>query len=117
MNMHSAICQPLSEVMYEGKLQADINNDKQAITITNPTLITQSHGILSIPVAHKGRSQSSSEEVVVVQVLIDELKTGSFTYKKGIIHAITEQDILVIAPLGWLVRVWVFDIMGAMINH
>ena len=98
MNMHSAICQPLSEVMYEGKLQADINNDKQAITITNPTLITQSHGILSIFVAHKGRTQSSIEEVAVVQALINELKTDSFTDKNGQTRAITKQDIRVIAP-------------------
>ena len=104
MNMHSAICQPLSEVMYEGKLQADINNDKQAITITNPTLITQSHGILSIPVAHKGRSQSSSEEVVVVQVLIDELKTGSFIDKNRQTRAITEQYIRVITPYNMQVN-------------
>jgi hypothetical protein len=102
--MHSAICQPLSEVMYEGKLQADANNDKQSIIIPQPKRITQINGILSISVVHKGRTQSSIEEVDVVQKLINELKTGSFTNKDGQTQQITEQDILVVAPYNMQVN-------------
>ena len=102
--MHPAVCQPLSEVVYEGKLQADADNEKQAITIAQPKLITQKNGILSVPVEHKGNTQSSEEEVIVVQQLIDELKTGSFTNKDGQSRPITDQDILVVAPYNMQVN-------------
>jgi uncharacterized protein len=102
--MHPAICQPLSEVMYEGKLQADATNKNQAITIDQAKLITQKNGILSVPVEHKGNIQSSEEEVLVVQQLIDELKTGSFTNKDGQTRAITDKDILVVAPYNMQVN-------------
>ena len=102
--MHPAICQPLSDVMYEGKLQADANNEKQVITIDQPKLITQKNGILSVPVQHKGNTQSSEEEVIVVQQLIDELKTGSFTNKDGQSRQVTDQDILVVAPYNMQVN-------------
>lgn len=102
--MHPAICQPLSEVMYEGKLQADANNEKQAINIAQPKLITQKNGVLSIPVVHKGRTQCSIEEVKVVQELIDELKTGNLTSKDGQTRAITDKDILVVVTYNMQVN-------------
>ncbi len=46
--MHPAVCQPLSEVVYEGKLTADKANQNQAIHIENPNYITQQNGILPI---------------------------------------------------------------------
>ena len=102
--MHPEVCQPVSEVVYEGKLQADAANEKQAITISQPKLITQKNGILSVPVKHKGKTQSSEEEVIVVQQLIDELKTGSFTNKDGQSRPITDKDILVVAPYNMQVN-------------
>ena len=102
--MHPAVCAPLSEIVYEGKLQADADNSKQLITIPKPKLITQSHGILSVAVQHEGNTQSSEEEVLVVQRLIAELKTGTFTNKKGQQKPITDADILVIAPYNMQVN-------------
>jgi uncharacterized protein len=102
--MHPAVCAPLSEIVYEGKLRADADNSKQLITIPKPKLITQSHGILSVAVQHEGNTQSSEEEVLVVQRLIDELKTGTFTNKDGQQNSITEADILVIAPYNMQVN-------------
>jgi predicted RecB family nuclease len=102
--MHPAICQPLSDVMYEGKLQADAANKNQAITIDQPKRITQENGILSVTVQHECNSQSSEEEVIVVQQLIDELKTGSFTNKDGHSRRITDKDILVVAPYNMQVN-------------
>lgn len=102
--MHPAVCAPLSEIVYEGKLQADADNSKQLITIPKPNLITQSHGILSVTVQHEGNTQSSEEEVLVVQQLIAELKTGTFTNKDGQQNPITDADILVIAPYNMQVN-------------
>jgi uncharacterized protein len=102
--MHPAVCAPLSEIVYEGKLQADEDNSKQAINIPKPLLVTQAHGVLSVSVTHEDNIQSSEEEVWVVQQLVDELKTGAFTNKAGQQTPITEADILVIAPYNMQVN-------------
>jgi uncharacterized protein len=102
--MHPEVCAPLSEIVYEGKLQADADNSKQTITLPKPSLITKAHGILSVSVEHEGNSQSSEEEVQLVQQLIAELKTGTFTNKDGQQNPITDADILVIAPYNMQVN-------------
>ena len=102
--MHPEVCAPLSEIVYEGKLQADADNSKQTITLPKPSLITKAHGILSVSVEHEGNSQSSVEEVQLVQQLIAELKTGTFTNKDGQQNPITDADILVIAPYNMQVN-------------
>jgi uncharacterized protein len=102
--MHPAVCAPLSEIVYEGKLQADEDNSKQAINIPKPLLVTQAHGVLSVSVTHEDNIQSSEEEVWVVQQLVDELKTGTFTNKAGQQTPITDADILVIAPYNMQVN-------------
>jgi uncharacterized protein len=102
--MHPDVCQPLSEVVYEGKLQADEDNIHQAIIIPEPKLITKKNGILSIPVEHEGNVSSSIEEVMVVQQLIDELKTGTFIDKSRQEKPITDADILVVAPYNMQVN-------------
>lgn len=102
--MHSAICEPLSQIVYEGKLKADEANDQQVITINQPKLVTKSSGILSITTQHEGNSQSSLEEVAVVQNIIDELKTGTFTNKDGLKTQITNKDILIVAPYNMQVN-------------
>jgi uncharacterized protein len=103
--MHSAVCEPLSEIVYEGRLQADADNNKQVITIPNPNLITQAYGIVSVTVQHEENSQNQSiEEVIIIQQLINELKTGTFTNKNGKKSPITDNDILVIAPYNMQVN-------------
>jgi len=102
--MHPDVCAPLSEIVYEGKLQADADNSKQTINLPKPSLISKAHGILSVSVAHEGNSQSSVEEVQLVQQLIAELKTGTFTNKDGQQNPITDDDILVIAPYNMQVN-------------
>ncbi len=102
--MHPNVCQPLSEVVYEGKLQADAANKIQSIAIENPKLITKQNGILSLSVPHQGNSHSSVEEELIIKQLIEELKTGSFTNKLGICKPISDDDILVVAPYNMQVN-------------
>ena len=102
--MHPNVCKPLSEIVYEGRLQADKQTAKQSINLSVPKLVTQSTGILSIPVRHQYNTQSSVEEVLQVQQLVDELKTGSFTNNKGQTHPITDDDILIVAPYNMQVN-------------
>jgi len=102
--MHPDVCQPLSEIVYEGKLQADKDNANQSIYIKQAKHITKPNGVLSIAVQHSGNTQSSEEEVIVVQQLINELKTGTFTDKKGNISPIADSDILIITPYNMQVN-------------
>lgn len=102
--MHPNVCQPLSEIVYEGKLKSDKQTEIQSINVDKPTLVTQANGILSISVQHEDNTQSSEEEVIKVQHLIDELKTGTFTNNKGEENPITDEDILVVAPYNMQVN-------------
>ena len=102
--MHPYVCQPLSEIVYEGKLKADKDNANQSIYINQAKYITKPNGVLSIAVQHAGNTQSSEEEVIVIQKLINELKTGTFTDKNGNISPVTDNDILIIAPYNMQVN-------------
>ena len=96
--MHQDICKPLSEIVYEGKLQADVANGNQKIEISSPLLVTKQKGILPIFVDHIGNTQSSEEEVKKIKEIIFELKTGFFINKDNISEPITNKSILIIAP-------------------
>ena len=103
--MHPNVCEPLSEVIYEGKLQADAPNKNQAILLENRTLITQESGILTIWLDHDGNTQSSEEEAAIVNALLQELKLGRFRNKKNEVAAISlEEDVLVVAPYNMQVN-------------
>lgn len=102
--MHPDICQPLSEVVYEGRLQADADNSHQAIHIPKPQAITQTHGIMRVTVPHEGNTQKSEQEVSKIQDLLAELQTGQYTDKQGQAHRITDQDILIVAPYNMQVN-------------
>ncbi|MFT5815308.1 MAG: superfamily I DNA and/or RNA helicase, partial [Psychroserpens sp.] len=102
--MHPDVCKPLSEIVYEGKLTSDAKTKLQSINIDSSKLITKSYGILPITVKHKGNRQSSEEEVIKIQQLIDELKTGTFTNSKGEVSPISDANILIIAPYNMQVN-------------
>ena len=50
--------------------------------------------LLPITVNHEGNTQSSEEEAVKIQQLIDELKTGTVTNNEGTVSSITDSTIL-----------------------
>lgn len=102
--MHPDVCKPLSDVVYAGRLTSDKKAGLQSINIDSPNLIYQSYGVLPITVNHKGNTQCSDEEVVKIQQLIDELKTGTFTNNKGMALPINDEDILIIAPYNMQVN-------------
>jgi predicted RecB family nuclease len=102
--MHPAVCQPLSEVVYEGKLKSAQNNDRQRISVPDSKLIKQSHGVMVVNVEHDGNRQSSEEEAEVIGQLIAELKTGCYTDKHGETYPITDKDVMVVAPYNMQVN-------------
>jgi len=102
--MHPAVCSPLSEVVYEGKLHAAKNNERQTISVPDSRLVTKSHGVMVVNVDHDGNRQSSEEEAAVICALIDELKRGYYSDKNSEKHPISDGDILVIAPYNMQVN-------------
>jgi predicted RecB family nuclease len=110
--MHPAICKPLSDVVYEGKLSTDPSNKNQAVEVKNKQLITQSSGILIIPVEHEDNTQCSEEEVAVVQQIINELKSSFFIDKAQNKRLITTDDILVVAPYNMQVNLLKEKLVG-----
>jgi predicted RecB family nuclease len=102
--MHPAVCHPLSEVVYEGKLKPAKNNDRQRVSVPDSKLIKQTHGIMVVNVEHDGNRQSSEEEAQVIEQLINELKTGYFTNKHDESYPILDDDILVVAPYNMQVN-------------
>jgi uncharacterized protein len=102
--MHPAVCDPLSKVVYEGKLFSDAAMVNQSIHMPKQNLITIENGILWLPVKHEGNTQSSQEEVEHIQRIISELLTGSFTDKEKNTRSMTEEDILVVAPYNMQVN-------------
>ena len=110
--MHPAICKPLSDVVYEGKLSTDPSNQNQAVEVKNKQLITGPTGILFIPVEHEDNTQCSEEEVVVVQQIINELKSSLFIDKAQKKQLITTDDILVVAPYNMQVNLLKEKLVG-----
>ncbi|MDP2097634.1 MAG: AAA domain-containing protein, partial [Methylobacter sp.] len=102
--LHPAVCLPLSEVVYDGKLKAAKNNDRQCVSVPDSKLIKQAHGVMVVNVEHDGNRQSSEEEVDVIQRLINDLKMGRCTAKNGESRPIADEDILVVAPYNMQVN-------------
>ncbi len=102
--MHPAVCEPLSKVVYEGKLVSDAATQNQAIVIPKPEAIHQQNGVIWLPLAHEGNTQCSQEEVEHIKKLIKELLTGTFQDKHHQTLPMTENDILVVAPYNMQVN-------------
>ena len=103
--MHGEICSLLSQHVYENRLEAHGDNDRQAITNPSPSRVTQSSGILFVPSEHNQDSTTSSEdEAQLVEELVQELLTCSFTDKQGITRNLTLEDIMIIAPFNLQVK-------------
>jgi uncharacterized protein len=95
--LHPDVCAFTSELFYEGRLTSRPENSKQRLSAGDPLGGT---GLRFAPVEHSGNQNESPEEVERVAALVDGLlRTGAtWTDKKGETHALTLEDILVVAP-------------------
>lgn len=96
--MHTDICGVLSKHVYDDRLKAPEENGNQRIPNPTKTLIPKESGILFYPCEHEGNTSSAPEEVAQVRKIFNELLTCSFRDKEGGGRALTEKDIMVIAP-------------------
>lgn len=103
--MHPAVCHPISEGVYEGRLTAAPACAAQSLVLkasADPAL--QPQGVVYVPVPHSQRSQSSPEEAQRIRQLYDSLLQQQWTDRTGTTRPITSEDILVVAPYNAQVR-------------
>jgi len=104
--MHSSINKFISEAIYEGKLIAEHDNDKQSITVPGEYngVVNKSAGIIYVPVEHEGNTQASDEEVVQIVRIAKDLLGRVFTDKHGESRKINWNDILFVSPYNFQVN-------------
>lgn len=95
--MHPEVTAFVSELSYEGRLDSAPGRERQAISGEGPL---SGAGLRWTPVAHDGCSAESDEEAAAVASLAKDLLTRSWTDDAGVERALTEDDILVVAPFN-----------------
>jgi hypothetical protein len=98
--MHSKVNDYISNAIYEGKLKADVDNDKQVIDVPESYkgVLDKSAGVILIPVEHQGNTQASDEEVEAIKQHAHELLGRRYTNKDNEVSFITWSDMLFVAP-------------------
>ena len=103
--MHPDVCRFISDAVYDGRLEAEPNNVNQSLLLNeraHPAL--KPTGIRYLPVQHDACSQRSEEEATLVLELVTNLLEQNYRDKKGNVHPITLDDILVVAPYNMQVN-------------
>lgn len=98
--MHPDVCDFVSSLMYEGRLGAISDCERQGITCA----AWPATGIVHVPVDHAGNSRSSDEEAEAVARIVGDLLAGEWRQADGSEHAIRPVDIMVVAPYNAQVR-------------
>lgn len=103
--MHPAVCDPVSEGVYEGRLQPDQSCEQQRLLLgTDADPALRPNGVVWVRVAHADRSQNAPEETERIDTLYRSLLAQRWVNHKGEERAITVADILVLAPYNAQVR-------------
>ena len=117
--MAPAVCQFISDAVYDGRLHPEADNAKQRLLLpplqkggrggfckgkNAPDPILTESGIRFLPVTHAGNSQKSPEEAARIRALYDNLLHQHFIDRNGKKHRIGIDDILVVAPYNMQVN-------------
>jgi uncharacterized protein len=97
--MHESVCRFISEVVYEGRLRPEKQNQNQQLILGGaapPSLMKT--GIRFVPVEHDGCAQKSEEEAEVIRKLYASLLEQQYQDRAGKIHPIEADNILVVSP-------------------
>ncbi|MCB8748919.1 TM0106 family RecB-like putative nuclease [Rhodoferax sp. U2-2l] len=103
--MHPDVCRFISGAVYDGRLEPEPNNAKQSLLLSkgaHPALLPT--GLRYVPIEHDACSQRSHEEAALVLQLVSSLLKQRFRDKHGHEHAMTLNDILVVAPYNMQVN-------------
>ncbi len=97
--LHPNICDFVSSVFYEGRLQPEPGLGLEHQAIDGPGALSGS-GLRYVPIAHQGNTNVSSEEAERVRSLVEQFLAGEFTFtdRKQQRRPLGPDDILVVAP-------------------
>lgn len=103
--MHPDVCRFISDAIYDGRLDPEPSNTLQGLLLGNdahPSL--ESTGIRYLPIEHDACSQRSQEEAELVLELVNNLLEQHYRDKKGQVHSMTLNNILIVAPYNMQVN-------------
>jgi len=103
--MNPAICQFISDAVYDGRLQPEPRNVNQVLVLDNSAdTIMKPRGVQFLGAQHDGCSQSSAEEAEIARSLVERLLTQRYRDNRGIEHPLRLENILVVAPYNMQVN-------------
>ncbi len=103
--MHPDVCRFISEAVYEGRLHPEPKNAEQRLILApGAHAALQPTGLVFVPAIHDACSQRSEEEAAIVLSLYESLLKQRYRDREGREHAMTIENILVVAPYNMQVN-------------
>ncbi len=103
--MHPDVCRFISDAIYDGRLDSEPSNTLQGLLLGNDAhLSLETTGIRYLPIEHDACSQRSQEEAELVLELVNNLLEQHYRDKKGQVHSMTLNNILIVAPYNMQVN-------------
>jgi uncharacterized protein len=97
--MHPAVCNFISEAVYDGRLQPEAHNVKrQHVHGAGAHPLLRAAGIVHVPIEHAGCSQRSEHEAALARDLMASALEQRYTDEHGLEHQMTLDNVLVVAP-------------------
>jgi uncharacterized protein len=103
--LHPSICSFTSEAFYAGRLGPRPGNERQVVATDRGTLFADGPsldgaGVRYVPVEHAGNDTDSIEEAAAIVALVRDLLSGNarWTDPKGVVRAMTLDDVVIVAP-------------------
>lgn len=104
--MRTEVCSFISGAVYEDRLKSHASAEKRALNLppSATEFLTQSSGVLYVPVQHDGCMQDSEEEAQIICQILRELETCSLTLGEETHRFNPTKDVLIVAPYNMQVR-------------
>ncbi|MFN3946096.1 MAG: TM0106 family RecB-like putative nuclease [Allosphingosinicella sp.] len=102
--MHPTICGFISRAVYDGRLKAEPDNERQMLVLSAAHEALQPSGIRLVEMGHSGCRQRSDEEVELAAGLIESLLRQRYIDRAGNEARLGLDNILVVAPYNMQVN-------------
>jgi uncharacterized protein len=115
--MHERVCRFISEAVYDGRLEPEAANRNQSLLLgsgAHPAL--RATGISFVAASHSGCSQSSKEEAAMAKAIYESLLEQRYRDRQRKEHALTPENILVVAPYNAQVNLLKSVLPGARVG-
>lgn len=97
--MHPQVCRFISDAVYDGRLEPEAANVRRTLVLNSSAhRLLRPAGIVHASIEHQGCSQGSEEEAALVAEMYASALQQRYTDRDGVEHAMTVENILVVAP-------------------